>query len=109
MILEKLNKHYGNFNKEKAMSFHNEMKLLLSKKIFNSEKCETDSVALRKEIKDFYTENFCNGDKDKAIQSLESRMKPYRRRDIFMIGFNIGFFSVQILYLSFASFFSNYE
>ena len=103
-ILKKFNKHFGQINKQKTGLIHEELHEILSKQLFFQNNNEIDTISLRKEIKNFYAEYFTNGNKSSAKHSLESRMRPYRKRDVFHLAFNLGMLTVQLLFLVIAFF-----
>jgi|LauGreDrversion4_2_1035121.scaffolds.fasta_scaffold1031315_2 hypothetical protein len=86
------------------MLIYDELHQLLSEQLFFENSNELDTVALRKEIKNFYAEYFTNGNQLSAQNSLQSRMRPYRKRDVFHVAFNLGMLCIQLLFFIIAFF-----
>ena len=97
-ILKKFKKHFSKFDPIQANLIFDELQELTSKQIFSQTTNEMSTVQMRKEIKNFYAEYFTDGNKIKAKSSLQSRMKPYRKRDIFYVSFYSGMLLMQLFF-----------
>jgi hypothetical protein len=106
-ILKKFKKHFGKINNEKTTIIFDELHELLSKQLFFENNNEVDTITLRKEIKNFYADYFTDGNKISAKHSLQSRMRPYRKRDVFYLAFNLGMLCIQVLFFIIANFNGN--
>lgn len=96
--MKKFKKHFRKFDEAKALEIYDNMIALASRQTFAQNTNEMSTVALRKEIKNFYAEYFTNGNKTSAKHSLQSRLKPTRKRDIFYLAFNVGALAMQLLF-----------